>query len=250
MHDDLTPGMGTALDADGENVLFAAPALSRRIIHRLQRGEHIDPYLAAEFRFLDRNQTVWEDFFRFLGYVLRRSEMGGESFFYLAPDAGLVRAERLSRGATFVGIYLSWHFLTQGVDGLESVPAAELADRILAQFDFNMLTPVFLPQGGRGRQRAETERNRDKIIAAIRTALNELARYRFVELRPSVRAEWSELLVWRLPALQRFLEVSRAVLVQQGSPAGDPEQVLRSLWAGFDAEPEGEDADDGMEDDA
>ncbi|NCD25930.1 MAG: hypothetical protein EOL86_10140 [Deltaproteobacteria bacterium] len=249
MHDEMNPGVDTARD-EGD-VLMASPALSRRIIHRLQRGEHIDPFLAAEFRFLERHRSAWEGFFRFLGYFLCRGDMGGESFFYLKPDSGMVRSERLSRGATFMGIYLSWHFLTQGVDGLDSVPAAELAGLMLGQFDFNMLAPVFVPRTGRGRQRAETEQNRDKVLAAMKTALNELVRYRFVELRPSVRADWSELRIWRLPALQRFLEISRAVLVQQGASGGNPETVLRSLWAGFEADSEpDEDTDEAMEDDA
>jgi hypothetical protein len=224
-------------EGDG-NVLFASPSLSRRIIHSLQRGEHIDPFMGPEFRFLDRNQSDWEDFFRFLGYKLCRSELGGESFFYLKPDFGLVKAERLSRGATFLGIFLAWHFVTEGVDGQESVPATDLAGRILSNFDFNMLVPVFLPVRGRGRQRAETEQNRDRIIDAIRTFLNELARYRFVELRPSVRAEWRDLQVYRLPGLQRFLEVSRNALLHQGSDAADLLSVVRILWADFGTEPD------------
>lgn len=234
-------------EGDG-NVLFASPNLSRRIIHHLQRGEHIDPFMGAEFRFLDRNQSDWEDFFTFLGYRLCRSDLGGESFFYLKPDSGLVKAERLSRGATFLGIFLAWHFVTEGVDGQESVPAADLAGRILSNFDFNMLVPVFLPVQGRGRQRAETEKNRDKMIDAIRTFLNELARYRFVELRPSVRAEWRDLQVYRLPGLQRFLEISRNALLHQGSDAADLLGVVRTLWAGFETEPEVDDSDEAAED--
>lgn len=234
-------------EGDG-NVLFASPALSRRIIHSLQRGEHIDPFMGPEFRFLDRNQSDWEDFFSFLGYRLCRSDLGGESFFYLKPDSGLVKAERLSRGATFLGIFLAWHFVTEGVDGQESVPAADLAGRILSNFDFNMLVPVFLPVRGRGRQRAETEQNRDRMIDAIRTFLNELARYRFVELRPSVRAEWRDLQVYRLPGLQRFLEISRNALLHQGSDAADLLGVVRTLWAGFETEPESDDSDDAAED--
>ena len=234
-------------EGDG-NVLFASPALSRRIIHSLQRGEHIDPFMGPEFRFLDRNQSDWEDFFAFLGYRLCRSDLGGESFFYLKPDSGMVKAERLSRGATFLGIFLAWHFVTEGVDGQESVPAADLAGRILSNFDFNMLVPVFLPVRGRGRQRAETEQNRDKMIDAIRTFLNELAHYRFVELRPSVRAEWRDLLVYRLPGLQRFLEVSRNALLHQGSEATDLLGVVRTLWAGFETEPECDDTDETAED--
>jgi chromosome partition protein MukE len=179
---------------------------------------------------------------------LCRSDLGGESFFYLKPDSGLVKAERLSRGATFLGIFLAWHFVTEGVDGQESVPAADLAGRILSNFDFNMLVPVFLPVRGRGRQRAETEQNRDKMIDAIRTFLNELARYRFVELRPSVRTEWRDLQVYRLPGLQRFLEVSRNALLHQGSEATDLLGVVRTLWAGFETEPQSDDNDDAAED--
>lgn len=250
MSDDMTSAASTEVEERTENVLMASPTLSRGIIHRLQRGEHIDPYLGREFRFLDRNQAAWEDFFCFLGYTLCRSDLGGESYFYVKPGTGQIRAERLSRGSTFVGIYLAWHFLTQGMEGLDSVAATELAGRILGQFDFNMLVPVFLPQKGRGRQRAETEQNRDKLLGAIRTALNDLARYRFVDLRPSPRTEWNELQIWRLPALQRFLEISRTALLQQGGEGGTPEAVLQSLWTGIDSEPENEEPEEIMEDEA
>lgn len=226
---------------DSQNILFASPTLSRRIIHRLQRGEHIDPFLSAEFRFLEQEFTAWENFFRFLGYALVRCDVAGESFFHLRPDSGQVRADRLGRGATFLGIFLAWHFLSQGIDGQDHVRGEDLADRVLGNFDFNLLVPVFLPIRGRGRKRTETEQNREKMLKAIRSALNELARYRFIELRPSLRADWKELRVFRLPGLQRFLEAGRAALLQQGNETRDPMEAVNSLWNSLaydDAEPE------------
>lgn len=231
------------LEHQGHEILLAAPSLSRRIIHRLQQGQHIDPYLGPEFRFLDRHQSQWTDFFEFLGYSLRRSDLGGESFFYLTSASGLVRPERLSRGATFLGIFLAWHFLTQGVDEQESVRATDLTERIMSNFDFNMLVPVFLPVRGRGRQRMETERSRNKMLEAMRKSINELEKYRFVELRPSLRAEWRDLLVYRLPGLQRFLDVSRTALLHQGQEETDILQVVRKLWSGLATDPETDDVD-------
>lgn len=232
------------LEHQGHEILLAAPALSRRIFHRLQRGQHIDPYLGPEFRFLDRHQSQWTDFFEFLGYSLRRSDLGGESFFYLTSASGLVRPERLSRGATFLGIFLAWHFLTQGVGEQESVPAMDLAQRIMSNFDFNMLVPVFLPVRGRGRQRMETERSRERMVEAMRKFINELERYRFVELRPSLRAEWRDLLIYRLPGLQRFLEISRTALLHQGQEETNMLEVVRKLWSDLAIGPETQDQDD------
>ena len=96
---------------------------------------------------------------------------------------------------------------------------------------------------GRGRQRMETERSRNKMLEAMRKSINELEKYRFVELRPSLRAEWRDLLVYRLPGLQRFLDVSRTALLHQGQEETDILQVVRKLWSGLATDPETDDVD-------
>ncbi|SMP39767.1 chromosome partition protein MukE [Desulfonatronum zhilinae] len=232
------------------SVLWENEDLSRRIIHRLQRGEHIDAFLPAEFRFLEEEGPAWEEFFRFLGYRLVRTTIGEETFAYLVSQTGHMQPGRLGRGATFLGLFLSWHFLNQGIDGIEKVGAAEIHDHLLSTFDFNLLLTVFNPRGKRSRKKEESERQHRFLRDWMRTSLNELARYRFIEIKPSPRADWGTVQLYRLPALQRFLEVGRD-LIQQGRDSSgkadceaEPEdgfaRRIRRIWGSLEV-PEDED---------
>jgi hypothetical protein len=213
-------------------VLWENEELSRRIIHRMQRGEHIDAFLPTEFRFLEEEGPAWEELFRFLGYRLVRTTIGEETFYYLSSQTGHLQPGRLGRGATFLGLFLSWHFLNQGIDGIEKVGAAEVHGHLLSIFDFNWLVSVFNPRGKHLRKKEESERQHRFLRDWMRTALNELARYRFIEIKPSPRADWEILQVYRLPALQRFLEVGRD-LIQNGQESDGKdgfERRVQQLW--------------------
>lgn len=201
-------------------VLWENEELSRRIIHRMQRGEHIDAFLPAEFRFLEEEGPAWEEFFRFLGYRLVRTTIGEETFFYLVSQTGQMQPARLGRGATFLGLFLSWHFLNQGIDGIEKVGAADIHALLRSTFDFNLLLTVFNPRGKHSRKKEESERQHLFLRDWMRTSLNELARYRFIEIKPSPRSDWGVLQLYRLPALQRFLEVGRDLIQQGGEISG------------------------------
>jgi hypothetical protein len=224
-------------------VLWESEELSRRIIHRMQRGEHIDAFLPTEFRFLEEEGPAWEEFFRFLGYRLVRTTIGEETFYYLLSQTGHLQPGRLGRGATFLGLFLSWHFLNQGIDGIEKVGAAEVHGQLLSTFDFNWLVTVFNPKGKRSRKKEESERQHLFLRDWMRTSLNELARYRFIEIKPSPRADWEILHIYRLPALQRFLEVGRDLIQngQDNSGKDGFETRIQQLWGSVEVvEEEGE----------
>jgi len=240
-------------------VLWENEDLSRRIIHRMQRGEHIDAFLPAEFRFLEEEGPAWEEFFRFLGYRLVRTTIGEETFSYLVSQTGHMQPGRLGRGATFLGLFLSWHFLNQGIDGIEKVGAAEIHEHLLSTFDFNLLLTIFNPRGKHSRKKEESERQQRFLRDWMRTSLNELARYRFIEIKPSPRADWGTVQLYRLPALQRFLEVGRDLIQQDRDFSGkvDPEaepedgfaRRIQRLWGSLEV-PEDEDGQaPGHEDD-
>ncbi len=233
-------------------VLWENEELSRRIIHRMQRGEHIDAFLPTEFRYLEEEGPAWDEFFRFLGYRLVRTTISEETFYYLVSQTGHLQPARLSRGATFLGLYLSWHFLNQGIDGIEKVGAAEVHGHLLSSFDFNWLVTVFNPRGKHFRKKEESERQHRFLRDWMRTSLNELARYRFIEIKPSPRADWGMLQLYRLPALQRFLEVGRD-LIQHGQESGEDdgfERRIQQLWGSVEvAEDEGGQASEQEDDD-
>jgi chromosome partition protein MukE len=194
-------------------------ALARSIVHRLQAGACLDAYLGSEFRYLEMHLELWGKLFRLLGYSLKQNELGGETFYYLETRAAAVPSAQLSRGETFLGLYLAWHFMSQGMESMDTVAARELGEALLASFDFNMLLAVFNPvQKGRKRQRQETLKQHEQLKAWLRRCLNELHRLRFVQLGPNMRAGWDELKIYRLPGLQRFWDLARDALALDQSP--------------------------------
>jgi chromosome partition protein MukE len=241
--------METSIRAcEGLHGLWESESLSKNIVHRLLRGEHVDAYLSREFRFLEEEAPAFEELFRFLGYRLVCKTLGEEIFYYLESATGLLPEGALGRGATFLGLFLVWHFLGQGVAGIEKVGAPEIHERLLATFDFNMLMRVFHPQGRRKlRKRVESEQQHTMLRDWLRKGLRELDRYRFIELKPSPRA-WDSLFIYRLPALQRFLDVGRDIL-QSGDNSDEDtfEKRLTALWTRADVPEESEDFEETSE---
>mgnify|MGYP006422049227 CR=1 FL=1 len=223
--------------------------LARSIVHKLQAGACLDAHLGSEFRYLEWNLGLWREFFRRLGYELQHSELGGETFYYLKPRAATVATSRLGRGSTFLGLYLSWYFMSQGMERMDHVPARELAETLTASFDFTMLITVFNPvQKGKTRQRQESRKQFENLKGWLRSSLNELHRLRYIQLGPTQRTQWEELMVYRLPGLQRFWDLARDALALGESPEEvDLTTSIARVWNAFepDAEPDTLDATNG-----
>lgn len=199
--------------------------------------------MGPEFRLIATSRTGID--FAFLGYRALEAQRLQVGRVFLSQARLGERSRPIGSMRDFPG-HLSGSGISCTGDGQESVPAADLAGRILSNFDFNMLVPAFLPVRGRGRQRAETEQNRDKMIDAIRTFLNELVRYRFVELRPRCGRKWRDLQVYRLPGLQRFGGEPQRASASDSEATDLPGG--QTLWAGFADRPESDDSDDAAED--
>jgi len=225
-------------------VLWKSPDAARKVIHALLGGRHIDPYLAEEFRFLENHPQAWEQFFQWMGYRLKRSELGGSPFFYLDPVTELAAQSRLSRGATFLGLYLAWHFFMQGPGESDGVSATDIFRKLVSSYKFHFLRAVFVRKTGHLSQMELSEDQAEKLRGYMRRELQELARYRFLDLRPSPRADWEDLTLHRLPALYRFWEVA---LHACGGTGGadqdlDIDEVVAQVWGNVDADLEEEDA--------
>ncbi|ACV68778.1 condensin complex protein MksE [Desulfohalobium retbaense] len=221
-------------------------SLARSIVHKLQAGVCLDAHLGSEFRYLEWNLELWREFFSRLGYALHRSELGGEPFYYLTPQAAVVSTSRLGRGSTFLGLYLSWYFMSQGMERMDHVPARELAETLTASFDFTMLITVFNPiQKGKTRQRQESRKQFENLKGWLRTGLNELHRLRYIQLGPTQRTQWEELMVYRLPGLQRFWDLARDALALGESPETvDLSTSISRVWNAFEPEAEAETEDE------
>jgi chromosome partition protein MukE len=226
-----------------DQLLEHEEALAGSIVHRLQAGACLDTHLGGEFRYLELHLDLWRKLFRHLGYSLKQSELGGETFYFLEPLTAAVSTSRLSRGATFLGLYLAWHFLSQGMESMDRIPAGELGDALGASFDFNMLLTVFNPvQKGKKRKRQESLKQHENLKSWLRTGLNDLHRLRFVELGPNMRANWDELIIYRLPGLQRFWDLARDALALDQSPEQvDLAASISRVWERVEPEHEDED---------
>jgi chromosome partition protein MukE len=224
-------------------ILWKRPDAAQKVIHALLGGRHIDPYLAEEFRFLENHPQSWEKFFRWMGYRLKRSELGGSPFFYLDPVTELAAQSRLSRGATFLGLYLAWHFFMQGPGESDGVSATDIFRKLVSSYKFHFLRSVFVRKTGHLSQMELSEDQAEKLRGYMRRELQELAKYRFLDLKPSTRADWEDLTLHRLPALYRFWELALHV---RGGGGGDQEldidQVVTQVWGHVDAEAEEEEA--------
>jgi chromosome partition protein MukE len=224
-------------------VLWKRPDAARKVIHALLGGRHIDPYLAEEFRFLENHPQAWEQFFQWMGYRLKRSELGGSPFFYLDPVTELAAQSRLSRGATFLGLYLAWHFFMQGPGESDGVSATDIFRKLVSSYKFHFLRSVFVRKTGHLSQMELSEDQAEKLRGYMRRELQELARYRFLDLRPSPRADWEDLTLHRLPALYRFWEV--ALHARGGGGADqdlDIDEVVAQVWGNVDADAEEDEA--------
>ncbi|MFN2269091.1 MAG: hypothetical protein ABR542_07105 [Desulfonatronovibrio sp.] len=209
--------------------------LSRKIIHRLQSGQNIDAYLITEYRFLEEYYDNWASFFAFLGYRLERFSQGGEVFYYLKPVSSQVKMVSMRRGASFLGLFLCSHFLSSGIEGKDEVGASELVSRLENSFDFNQLIRVFNPQQGKTlRKRQQSSKQLEKLQGWIITNLRELHRFRFIELSPSVKADFERMKVLRLPGLTRFWEPARRSLDLEYDGRDDPGETIKALWTRID----------------
>ena len=229
-------------------VLLENDNLSRRIIHRLQAGQNIDSQLIGEYRFLDTHYDIWSAFFAFLGYRLQRSSQGGEAFYHLVPRSSRIKVASLRRGATFLGLFLAWHFMSAGIEGKDEVLAKELLSRLENSFEFNQLVRVFNPQQKRViRTKQQSDRKMQQLTGWVMTSLRDLHRLRFIELYPSVNADVNTLRILRLPALVRFLEPARRSLDLEYAGQEDLDAAIRSIWTSIDWDEE-DNEDNGSQD--
>ncbi len=214
------PGSYSRANDDPFLPLRRNPVAFQKVIHSLMNGKHIDPYLPEEFRFLENYPAAWEDFFQWLGYRLRRSELGGNPFFYLDAAADPISRGRLSRGATFLGLYLSWYFFMLGPGEADRITTEEIFQRLVSSYPFHFLRAVFVRRMSGPSPLELSEDQAEKLRGYIRRELAELAKYRFVDIRPHPRANWQDLTVHRLPALYRFWELALHVRARSGGGSG------------------------------
>ncbi len=222
------------LDLDMQ-VLLDNDQISRRIIHRLQSGQNIDSSLITEYRFLEKYFDNWSSFFSFLGYKLERSSQGGEVFYFLKPASTWVKVASLRRGATFLGLFLAGHFLSSGIEGKDEVTAKELISRLENSFEFNQLVRVFNPQQKNAlRKRQQSSKQMELLKGWVAKHLRELHRLRFVQLSPSINADFDRLSILRMPGLIRFLEPARRSLDLEYNGQKDLDQAIQSIWTSID----------------
>jgi chromosome partition protein MukE len=215
------------------------PGSAQKVIHALINGKHIDPYLAEEFRFLENYPAAWEDFFEWMGYRLKKSELGGSPFFFLEPANDQPGQSRLSRGATFLGLYLAWYFFMLGPGEPDRVKSEDIFQRLVSSYPFHLLRTVFVRRTGSLSPLELSEDQAEKLRGYIRKELGELARYRFIDLRPNARAAWEDLTVHRLPALYRFWELALHVRGNNGNGQDmDIDRVVAQIWGSVEPETE------------
>lgn len=208
--------------------------LSRKIIHRLQSGQNIDPRLITEYRFLEEFYDNWCSLFYFLGYRLERFSRG-EVFYYLSHHSSQVRVSSLRRGASFLGLFLCSHFFSSGIEGKDEVQALELMSRLENSFDFNQLIKVFNPQQSKAsRKKQPSTRQTEKLRGWILTNLRELHKFRFIELSPSINAQVENLMIIRLPGLARFWEPAKRSLDLEYDGRDDLAAAIGSIWSRID----------------
>jgi hypothetical protein len=238
---DYDPGFSGAIPQEEASfqVLWKNTSSARKVVHSLVNGKHIDQFMAEEFRFLEDYPKAWEDFFHWLGYRLRRSELGGSPFFFLESHTELVSQARLSRGATFLGLYMAWHFFMQGPGEPDHLPAEEIFRRLVSSYPFVLLRSVFSRRPVSLAPVEMSEDQAEKLRAGIRRDLIELARYRFIDLAPNGRAAWQDLVVVRLPALYRFWELALHVRSQSGNGHEQGiDEIVAEIWGSIEAESE------------
>ncbi len=222
---------------DSHEVICRNPDLMQRIVHALINGKHIDHFMFEEFGFLEKHPRAWEEFFFRIGYRLKRNELGGNLFFFLEARSDLVSQTRLSRGATFLGLYLAWHFFMQGPGEPDSIAPEEVFRRLVSSYPFPFLRSVLARRGGSSTQLEPSEDQAEKLRGNLRRELAELSKYRFIDVRPNARAPWDDLVIHRLPALYRFWELALHVRVNCGGGShqeADIGQVIEQVWGSME----------------
>lgn len=242
MFDDL---LSRPREDDCFEILCSNAARTREIAQAMLFGKHIDPHVSEMFHFLESYQESWEKFFSLLGYQLVRKELGATPFYYLSARSSDIRLERLSQGSTFLGLFLARHFFTQGPGSGDHVPAEEIFRLLVSTYSYSRLRPVFFKTTGSVSSLELSEDQAERFKAQLKSELNRLARYRFVDLLPGSRAPFAELLVYRLPALHRFWELALQ-LSETGDGLPDMEELVARFWGGGESsEPESEIEDEG-----
>ncbi|MGD9505093.1 MAG: hypothetical protein AB7W37_09275 [Syntrophobacteraceae bacterium] len=215
------------------------PGSAQKVVHALLNGKHIDSFLAEEFRFLEDHPVAWERFFDWMGYRLKKSELGGSLFFFLEPATDIPAQSRLSRGATFLGLYLAWRFFMQGPGEADRVGVEEIFQRLVSSYPFPLLRTIFVRRMGGLNPLELSEDQAEKLRGYMRRELGDLAKYRFIDVRPNIRAAWEDLAIHRLPALHRFWDLALHVRASGGDGRElDIDEVVAEVWGRV--EPEGE----------
>lgn len=227
-------------EKDCFEALCSNAAKTREIAQAMLFGKHIDPHVSEMFHFLESYQESWEKLFDLLGYRLNRKELGATPFYYLSAQSDDVRLEKLSQGSTFLGLFLARHFFLHGPGGEDRVPAEEVFRLLINTYTYARLRPVFFKSTGSSSSLELSEDQAERFKTQIKSELNRLAKYRFVDLLPGARAPFSDLLVYRLPALHRFWELALQLSdTSQGRP--DMEEIVERLWGNAESdEPAGE----------
>jgi hypothetical protein len=226
-------------------VLCSNAARTREIAQALLFGKHIDPHVSEMFHFLESYQESWERLFNLLGYQLIRKELGATPFYYLSAGSSDLRREKLSQGGTFLGLFLARYFFTQGPGSGDHVSAEEIFRLLTNTYSYARLRPVFFKTAGSASSLELSEDQADRFKAQLKSDLNRLARYRFLDLSPGSRAPFADLLVYRLPALHRFWELALQ-LSETGDGLPDMEELVARFWgSGESSEPESENDDEG-----
>lgn len=230
---------------DKFGALWVNPEATQTVVRDLLAGKHIDQTLAESFLFLEKYQSDWTEFFGYLGYRLQHGEFGTVPFYYLSLEAPGKKSTlqcNLSRESTFLGFYLVLHFMKLP-PGNDTITGMELLDRLIQTYSFSKLRSVFY--GKSKFQGQVTETQTEKIKKKIANALEELWKFRFVEVEPGPRSPFETLLIKALPAIARFIEIAQRSL--QNDEKEDDFEILMSAYLG--AEPNENMEDQGDESD-
>jgi hypothetical protein len=225
-------------------VLSSNAVRTREIVQTMLFGKHIDPHVSEMFHFLESYQESWEKFFNLLGYQLVRKELGATPFYYLSAGSSEIRMEKLSQGSTFLGLFLARHFFTQGPGGGNRISAEEVFRLLINTYSFPRLRPLFFKTTGATSSLELSEDQAERFKVQLKSELNRLARYRFVDLLPGSRTPFGDLLIHRLPALHRFWELALQ-LSDTGDGLPDMEELAARFWgSGASSEPDNESSDE------
>jgi chromosome partition protein MukE len=205
---------------DRFEALWRNPQKMQQLVQAMLSGKHIDYYIPELFGFLEAHQETWEAFFGYLGYRLHRRDLGGSTYYHLSNRSGDSKPKKLSQAATVLGLFLSLQYAIEGPGLEDSLPAETVFERLRATLPFGRVRPIFFQSSPGVSAKELTEEQAERFKAKIATALRELASYRFIELSPSSRAPFDVLVVTKLPALYRFLELARDL---SASTEGQPD---------------------------